>query len=273
MLSSFAASSLQWMLILLIPVVKKSSIWVAEKIIKRYSETNNRDVRFLVTGELMINYTTYLASRISTLDQITVYGILTVELLLHVFTCYQIVKINTRVGEEDQSSLNSRALYDRKVKAQELVMSEFIEAVVPIAFAIVFTMTFFGPNATLMKDVGNNYFGGKAIDSVDIFYFGLVQMFAIDGFAIIVSSISLQHLCHLDLFQELCNIMKQYWMIFMIKLPSITVYYFTKDVNLGIDDTWNLLWITDDGRNTLICNAVELKDYEKEMLLRNCSCD
>ena len=42
-------------------------------------------------------------------------------------------------------------------------MSKFIEAIVPIAFAIVFTMTFLGPNATLMKDVGNNYFGGKAM--------------------------------------------------------------------------------------------------------------
>ena len=87
MLSSIATSSLQMMLILLIPAVKKISIWVAEKIIKSYPEVNNRDVRFLVKCELMINYATYLASRISTLDQITVYGILTVELLLHVFSC------------------------------------------------------------------------------------------------------------------------------------------------------------------------------------------
>ena len=259
------------MLILLIPVVRNSSIWVAEKIIKWYPETNNGDVMSLVILEQMINYTTYLASRISTLDQITVYGILTVELLLHVYSCYQIVKINTRIGEENQTSLRTTALYDRTVKAQHLAMNEFIEAIVPIAFAIVFTMAFFGPNSCLMKEIGNNYFGGKAIDNVSIFYFGLIQMFTIDFFAMIVTGISLQHLCHLDLFQEFCNVMKQYWMIFMIKLPSITFYYVTKDVNLGLDDTGDYLWITDDGRKNLICNAVELTDYEKQMLLPNCS--
>ena len=80
--------------------------------------------------------------------------------------------MNTRIGEQDQLSSNSTTQYDRKLKAQDLAMSEFIEAIVPIAFAIVFTMTFFGPNAILMNDVGNNYFGGKAINNVNIFYFG-----------------------------------------------------------------------------------------------------
>ena len=55
----------------------------------------------------------------------------------------------------------------------------------------------------------------------------------------------------------------------MIKLPSITFYYETKDVNLGMDDTGDFLWTPDDGQKNLICSAVELADYEYEMLQPN----
>lgn len=270
-LTVIAKTSQQWLLILLIPMVRNLSIWVAERLVKRYPETNHEDVKFLVRSHLMINYTSYLASQISTMTRGTVYGILMMELFLHGVSCYQIIKMNSRINEEDQQASNETIIGDQKLKAQTLVLSEFTEAIVPIFFAIVFTMAFVGPNSGLIKGVGNNFFGEQPIVDVEPFYFGMIQMFAFDVVAVIMGGISLKYLCHINLFQEFCNVMKQYWMIFLIKLPSIIIYYFLKDVNLGMDGTFEFLWTSEKGRQQLICNAVELSDEEKAALHGNCT--
>ena len=266
-----AESSQQWLLILLIPMVRNFSIWVAEGIVKRIADTNTQDVRFLARSESMINYTTYLAGRIATLNRSTIYGIFIAELLLHLISCYQIVKMNNRIENDDKQTAGETKVNDIRESIQTLVMSEFTEAVVPIAFSIVFTMAFFGPNASLMNGIGNNYFGDPVIEDVQTFYFDMLQMLAFDVIVMIISVMALKYLCRINLFQEFCNVMKRYWMIFLIKVPSITLYFVSKDVNLGFDRSRNFLWITKEGRNQLICNSIEVIDEKKIGFMPNCT--
>ena len=271
MMSIIANSQLQWMLILVLPSVRTLSISIAEIIVKKYLGVSNGDVEFLVKTDLMISYTVFFTGRISNLDQSTVYGTLTMELALHLVSCYRIIKLIHKVEGDDLPAVKETKAFERKVQAQTLVMSEFTEAMVPIVFAIVSSMVFFGPNVVLFKDVGNNYFGGRPIDDVEPFYFGLFQMFSIDMIAMILSGISLKYLCCINLFQEFCNVMQKYWLIFAVKLPTITAWYLTKDVNGGMDDSMEFSWITKKGRDLLICNAVELMDAEKALLVQNCT--
>lgn len=270
-MSIIANSQLQWMLILLIPMVRTLSISVANIIVKKYLGTINGDVEFLVMTDLMISYTLYFTGRISNLNESTVYGTLSVELTLHLISCYQIIKLSNKVGVDDLPTAKETKAFERKVKTQSLVTSEFIEGIVPIVLAIVSTMVFFGPNATLIKDVGNNYFGGIPMDTVTPYYFGLFQMFVFDIIAMILSGVSLKYLCRINLLQEFCNVMKDNWKIFAVKLPSITILYLSRDVNFGVDDSMEFSWITNEGRHHLICNAVELKDFEKAFLVQNCT--
>ena len=141
-------------------------------------------------------------------------------------------------------------------------MSQFTEAAVPIAFAIVFSVVFFGPNAILMNGGGNNSFGGNIIKDAQVFYLGLLQIFTFDALVMIMSAVFLKCLCDINLFQEFCIVMKKYWIVFLIKLPSITVYYAFSDVNLGMDESSKYLWITDEGRNEMINTVQEHLDEE-----------
>ena len=79
----------------------------------------------------------------------------------------------------------------------------------------------------------------------------------------IASAICLKCLCDINVFQEFCIVLKKYWIIFLIKLPSITLYYATSDVNLGMDDSTKYLWITDEGRRQMICYVEEHLDEER----------
>ena len=268
-LSAIAKSSIPWLLIMLIPLFRNFGIWVAERIVNRFPEANNEDVRFLLRSEMMINYTTYVAGRVTTLNLTTIYGILSVELALHVIACYKIVNISNKIEEEVQSTENMKKIKDRREDIQTLVMSEFTEVVVPIAFVLVFSIVFFGPNASLMNGVGNSFFGGNVMEDSQVFYLGILQMFAFDVLVMIITAISLKCLCNINLFREFCKVMKKYWILFLIKIPSITVYYALSDVNLGMDESTRYLWITDEGRHQMICKVEEHLDDENFKLQLN----
>ena len=145
---------------------KTLSTRIAQKIAQKFAESNNEDIEFVATTLFTMNYTTFATARLSSLNQSTVYGILTVDMIFHIFGCYQIIKQQNHV-EGATASAESNATMKRKVRY--LVMSEFTEAIYPLAFGITFTMAYYGPNASLFRNIGNGYFGGKSLEVSSIF--------------------------------------------------------------------------------------------------------
>ena len=269
LISIVAISSLQWILIVVIPLTRIGCNWVAQKIVQKAPETNNEEVKFAVKTIVTTTYISYATGRLSSLDQSTVYGLLIVEMFLHMIACYQIIKMNSQVEADAQVVEKETLISERRMKIQELIMSEFIEAILPVAFGIAFTMAYYGPNAALMRNVGNSYFGGKAIENVQHEYIVMLQMIGFDLVAMSISAVCLNYFCKINQFQRFCIMMKSYWMIFLVQIPSIATNFAAKDVNNGLDFTMEHLWITDEGRWNLICNAVEISIEEKSLLLLN----
>ena len=99
MISIAATSQFQLGLILIIPLAKISSSLVAKKIVERIPETDKEDVKFFVTTEVTVVYTSYVTGRLSSLDQSTVYGLLIGEVVLQMLSCYKIIRLHTRIQE------------------------------------------------------------------------------------------------------------------------------------------------------------------------------
>ena len=261
--------SWSWILPILIPLVRISSCKVAEKIVGSFPETNKDDVKFLVSASITISYVSFVTANLYSLSDTLVYGILVVELFLHMKGCYEIFKVRRRVEEELESMENNTMASDRRKKIQSLAMGEFIDAILPLAFGIAFSMAYYGPNANLIKNVKNDYFGGQAIDDVPYFYFIMGLMFGLDLFAMFMSCAFLHHICKINLFQGFCNMMQKYWMIFLFNLPAITMDFGARDINFGLDYSGQFSWITDEGRLYLICNSSDISEDEKLLLLNN----
>ena len=268
LISMVAATQLQWILIILVPLARIVSTKVALKIVQQKPETNCSDVIFFVSTEMAINYTSYLTGRISSLKQITVYGLLIGEVCLHMHACYRIIKTRIGVMEDNDNTVhNFRRI--RTMMTEKLVMVEFIDAVMPLAFGISFTMAYYGPNFSLMVGIGNNYFGGRVIDDVETHYFAMLQMFGFDFIAVIMSGLFLRIFCRINILQEFSNLMKKHWMIFVVTVPSVAMHFGAKDINFGLDYTGEFLWITEEGRSHLICIDKEISNNEKMLLLSN----
>ena len=130
-------------------------------------------------------------------------------------------------------------------------------------------MAYYGPNASLFKGLKHDYFGGEVVEDIQHFYIVMILMFLFDFLAMIISGTFLWFLCNIDLFQTFCNLMDKYWMIFLIRLPLITTYFAARDLNFGLDYSGKFLWITQEGRLDIICNAVHIPAEEKSLLIAN----
>ena len=260
-------SMIQWTLPLLIPLVRISGCWVAQRIVEIFTDTNYEATKFLVTTSMMITYTTYITGRLYSPPQNTVYCLLTVATLLLIRGCYEIFKLNKKIGDSSPRDISAISL--RRNKIESLVMNEFVEAIVPLAFGIAFSMAYYGPNAVLIKGNKNDYFGGQVVEDVQYVYFVMALMFIFDMFGVVITGIFLRYYCNIDLFQGFCEMIGKYWMIFLIKLPGIAKNFGSRDVNFGMDYSGSFLWITDEGRNNMICDSVFISEEEKSLLLRN----
>ena len=232
---------------------------------KEFLKPTLRAFFFSVTTLRFMDYISLVTGRMSSLNKSTVYGILTVEMVLHIIGCYRVIKENPRVEEEMDSAADSSTIVaSRQRKVQTLVMSEFIEAIYPVAFGIIFTMAYYGPNVSLFRNIGNDYFGGKILENVNQYYTSMLQMLGFDLFAMIISHMTLKYFCQINLFKKFCNMMKNHWMIFLIKLPFIAQSFAVNDVNFGFDPSGEFAWINEEGRLNLICNSTELSNDEKQ---------
>ena len=263
-------SYLQWILPILIPSIRISSSSIAEKIIEKFPETNKEEVKFLVTTMVTISYNAFVTAKIYSLSQSMVYSILVIELLLYLKGCYEILKLTTRVKEENQPvEVDILTSLRRRNVHLHVVMNEFVDAILPLAFGIAFAMAYYGPNATLIKNVKNDYFGGQVIQDVEYLYIVMILMFSFDLFAMIISGGFLNYFCKIALFQEFCNMINIHWPIFLVTLPEVVMNFATRDINFGMDYTGEFQWINNEGRINLICNSTLISFEEKIMLLGN----
>ena len=261
-------SLLQLTLPFLITFARISGSLVAERIVDKFVNTHKEPATFMVKTSMHIYYTSFVTAKLFTLHQSTVFFILIIETLLHMKECYEIFKLTRKILEESQPAKRNNDISKKESKVQHLIMTEFVDAMIPLVFGIAFAMAHLGPNATLMKGIKNDYFGDE-IEDVQHVYTVMVLMLSFDLLAMVISVIFLKYSCKMDLFQFFCNMIDEYWMVFMVKLPIIVMFFAVRDVNFGFDYSGKYSWITNEGRFKIICNSFHISEEEKSLLLVN----
>ena len=249
----------QWVLAFVLPAVKDLNSRILLYFVQKTPDINTKRLKFLASTQLMVLFANFVATRISSFNTFTVYSIFTIELALHVHGCYKIIQLTKRIKEEGTAeNFETDAVATERSKVViKLVMIEYLEAFVPIAYGICFAAAYYGPNAEILRNVKSDYFGGKVLNNVLEFYTPLCLMLAFDVLGMVVSAVSLRYFCNLNLFQVFCNLMKENWPIFMVLLSSIASNFGARDINLAFDFTMKFLWTTEEGRTILFGNYTE----------------
>ena len=94
----------------------------------------------------------------------------------------------------------------------------------------------------------------------------LLQMIGIDLISMVISALLLWKFGKINMINEFCYLMKNYWFILTIKvLRDIIIYFAGNDLNMGCPYA-GTEWISDEGRIQMILNSTYLTDTEKSLL-------
>ena len=212
-------SHLQWILAIIMPILRYLNARVRKKLLNFYASNENKMAILQVDARISINYSTFVAINLAPATEITLFSVLTVEFILNLFLTWKICRLHRKIDPDDQGQ--DLLKKDIRNNIHSLVLNETIEVVVPLAYFITFFIAYYGPNATILGNVRNSYWDYKEVKDVGKLFKAGMEMFSIDTTSSIICGIVLYKFCKMNLFQEYCKLIKQCWAMIAAYLGSL----------------------------------------------------
>ena len=148
--------------------------------------------------------------------------------------CYEIVKLHMKVTTLE----NDQARMDKQKAVLKLLLAELSEGLVPLAYAIGFSMAYYGPNGHLIGNVRNGYWKYQIVCDASWTLLVMFGLFSLDLIFLLLNFRILWVYGNVNLFDEFCMTMQKYWQIIGLRMISdIYIHFLFKDVNLAVDWT------------------------------------
>ena len=257
---------LQWIVALLITLLKHFDKWLSSKLITRMTGGKYESSTVLLSVKINGTYSYFIAVRIFGAETMTVFFFIVIELMLQLHMTYQIIQRHNKVAVQTEKSEDRNRDKDKIVR--KLVLAEMTEGITPVVFAIGFAMAYYGPNSDLLGNVKNDYWTYKKVEDAGNLFLTMLLLSAVDTFSMVINSLILIKFANISLYYEICRLVKKYWIFLAIRFGmNICGNYASNDINLGMDSTGEFQWITKEGRYQLINISKDLSKEEKMMLL------
>ena len=146
---------LQWIVPLLIPILKYCNIWALSKLINKMTGGTDEASKDWLGIRINVQYSNFVAARIFGAETITVCFFVVVDFILQLQMTFKIVQTYNKIRIE---KFDHRTGEKPKI-VRKLALAEITEGVTPMAFAIGFAMAYYGPNSTILGNVKNGYWG------------------------------------------------------------------------------------------------------------------
>ena len=148
-----------------------------------------------------------------------------------------------------------------------LILGELIEGFTPIIYGICTALAYYGPNAFLFANIGNNYWSTEVNDIGPLFA-TMSILFGIDTLNVFINSILVWEFVNVSMLPEFARVLNRHWYPMAVSLAIyMAIYFVTTDINFGMDETRSFQWISNEGWINLVNNSNDLYKEEKENLL------
>ena len=185
------------------PLMKYVNNRIQLKIVSNCEGQNSATAKFSVNCNVACTHALYLAFVIgSTATNLTSFVICGLDALLGVLLCFKLYRQYKRsetVSEDFQKGIEA------------LVTKEALEILLPVLYCIIFTLSYYGPNAEILGNVKADRWQYSKVDDIKtpltklglFLLFDIIRITAAAGFLWIS--------CRIDFFFEYCRIMGYYW--------------------------------------------------------------
>ena len=263
------SDELQFLMAIFVPFCRSFDSWALSKLVFKMSGEENEAGRTFLNVSVTLSFAIFVAVMLASSNDFTVYCTLGVEFFLHLKSCFYIIRNKNR-SQTDQLQTITKAIEEQR-EIEEMILSETVEALVPLAYAANFAIAYYGPNSKMIGNVRAEYWAFKEVENVQQLYNAMLLMFIFDVGCIVATGILLWLFAKTNIVQKFLNLMKKSWWMLLLKLSASSTSFLTmfaqNDINNGCDFTFEFGWIIEGGRQSLIQNATDLTNDEKLILL------
>ena len=144
------------------------------------------------------------------------YTILASDFIINLVDCFVIIWYH-RKGDEASEKKKMRALIT-------LISNEATEFILPISYACVLLLSYYGPNAEIMGNIKNSSWQYAAIEDISDTLFWLVVMFLVDSISTATSLLLLWMFCNVNILKMYSQILNHMGYLLAVQ----TAYYVTE---------------------------------------------
>ena len=152
-----------------------------------------------------------------------------------------------------------------------LILAELIEGLTPIIYGTGMALAFYGPNSRLFCDVKNNYWSND-IENIGPVFVTMSILFGVDILSVLTNSFFLWKVLNVNMLSKCNRVLNRYGLFVAVNAAlHASMYFASKDINFGMDQTMTLQWISAEGWKSLVNKTIDLTYEEKAELLAKSS--
>ena len=236
---------------------------VLSKLVTKMMGVQDEAATALVVTAVASGYSFFMSIRLVGAEFATLCCTIFIDFFLHLRMTIRIIKEIRKVSATGNEIRNQKT----DMNVTTLVITELIEGFTPIIYMICTSMAYYGPNAHILSNIGNNYWSEEIKNIVPLFV-TMTILFVVDTLSIILNAFCLWKVVKINILPEFYRTISKYWYFMTINLGYVmNVYFSTTDINLGMDQTQSFQWITNEGWINLVNTSTYLSSQEKTELI------
>ena len=211
---------------LALPIVRELNIWISEKLLKKAANGDEGGamifMKFMTNAFYAVILCTVLGS-IATNE--TSWVLIGIDYACNMWLCFNLVWTHKR---------NPTAIQIKIDRLLDLVICELVEFLTPLAYVLVLTTAYHGPNKKLFGNIGNSYWTFQAIEDINQNLQIMMILFLADFSSTVASAVILLCLCNIRLWKAFNKILNEFAKVFCVYLGSMLygVNIYNDDINL-----------------------------------------
>ena len=217
--------SYQWIMALVLPFFKEFNIWTSKKLASRASRGDLSRTSIVCSYNVSTKHLMFLTVKVANGTTATLIYILAADFLLNVYFAIRIVYL-------EKNNTQNKTIQIEML--QSLALNELSEFMVPAVYLMVFNLAYFGPNYSLIGNIGNDYWGKSKISDFEGTLANLVMFFFFDGWSFVLCSLILYFGIRVHLYEACLHLQKEFglllslYIVFQMNHVSIEINNWAK---------------------------------------------
>ena len=203
----------QWCVGLLIPIFKKSNMYVNSKLVFKSAGSDKASARIVLicfVGSLHGLSVSLLLPNVTT---VTAYVVIFLDSLPNIWSFLSLIKSKMRDLGITNPKLNEDFLC--------FTAKELFELLVPLVYILSFVVAYYGPNAEIFGNVKNDYWQYEKVEDLSEKMNILATFILIDSIRGGIFAISLWSTCKLNMFEAYCTLVIKYGIMILVQLMRV----------------------------------------------------